>query len=136
MSETSLIIPGENALGPARQNFRGQLDAAAEAQVEQLRAEGYQPLEIRAILQVEKLRMLGGFELVTLLERGALFREIEQEGLVSVYPGDYQSLEEIVQAIGISKSMYSDTRGLCDVVFPWLESVSASFANCCPFYAA
>jgi hypothetical protein len=121
MSETSLIIPGENTLGPARQNFREQLDVAAEAQIEQLQEEGYQPLEIRAILQVEKLRMLGGFELVTLMERGALFREIEQEGLVSVYPGDYQSLEEIVQAIGISKSMYSDTRGLCDIVFPWLE---------------
>jgi hypothetical protein len=121
MSDTSLIIPSSNALAPARQSFRNQLDLAAQAQEEELREEGYQPLEIRAILQVEKLRMLGGFELVTLLERGALFREIEQEGLVSVYPGDYQTLEEIVQAIGISRAEYSDTRGLCDVVFPWLE---------------
>ncbi|MGD8405303.1 MAG: hypothetical protein PVJ21_16705 [Anaerolineales bacterium] len=123
MSENAIIIPGEGseALSLARQSFRQQLDAAAQQNVAELAEQGYTPLEIRAVQKVEQLRLLGGFELVTLLERGALFQEIEREGLAGVYPGDATTLEEICQEIGISKSEYSDTRGLCEVVFPWLE---------------
>jgi hypothetical protein len=94
----------------------------ASANTAQLVDEGYTALEITAIQKVEQLRLLGGFELMTLLERGALIQEIEREGLVTVFPGEYERLEDIVQAIGISKTEYSDTRGLCEVVFPWLEA--------------
>lgn len=120
---SSIILSGDSneALSLARRSFRQQLDAAAEQNVADLAVQGYTPLEIRAVQKVEQLRLLGGFELVTLLERGALFQEIEREGLVGVYPGEATTLEEIVQEIGISKSEYSDTRGLCEVVFPWLE---------------
>jgi hypothetical protein len=116
----SIIITGNNSLATVRTNFRAQLEAAAEANVEQYG--DFTPLEKRALTKVEQLRMLGGFELITLLERGALMNEIEQEGLVSVFPGEYESLEQICQAIGISKAEYSDTRGLCNVLFPWLEA--------------
>ncbi len=117
---TASSSPATASLAEARNNFRSQLAAAAEANIQQY-GDDFTPLERRAVTMVEQMRLLGGFELMTLLERGALMREIEQEGLVSVFPGEYNSLEDICQAIGISKSEYSDTRGLCDVVFPWLE---------------
>ena len=124
MSENSLIIPGSgnNSLASARGSFRAQLATAAETNTAYLAEEGYTPLEIRAVQKVEQMRLLGGFELLTLLERGQLMNEIEQEGLVTVYPGEYRRLEDIAQSIGISKSEYSDTRALCDVIFPWLEA--------------
>ena len=124
MSEISLIIPGSgnNSLASARGSFRAQLETAAEGNTAYLAEEGYTPLEIRAVQKVEQMRLLGGFELLTLLERGQLMNEIEQEGLVTVYPGEYRRLEDIAQSIGISKSEYSDTRALCDVIFPWLEA--------------
>jgi len=119
--EQNSIVPASGAsLADARGNFRSQLEAVAETNVT-LYGEDYTPLERRALSKVEQLRLLTGFDLMVLLERGALMREIEQEGLVAVFPGEYQNLEELCKDIGISKSLYSDTRGLCDVVFPWLE---------------
>lgn len=122
MDPTNSLVPADNAgLTHARSSLRQQLEAAAEQNTAQLLEEGYTALEVRAVNKVEQLRLLGGFELVTLLERGALMNEIEQEGLVTLFPGEYQRLEDICQAMGISKSEYSDTRTLCDTIFPWLE---------------
>jgi hypothetical protein len=122
MDQNNSIVPSVGAsLAQARGNFRTQLEMVAEANVAQY-GDDYTPLERRALSKVEQLRLLGGFELMTLLERGSLMNEIEQEGLVSVFPGEYENLEQVCQAIGISKSEYSDTRGLCDVIFPWLEA--------------
>ena len=121
MDQNSSIVPSTGAsLAQARTNFRSQLKEVAQANLIQY-GDDFTPLEQRAIVKVEQMRLLGGFELMTLLERGALMREIEQEGLVSVFPGEYNNLEDICKDIGISRAEYSDTRGLCEVVFPWLE---------------
>jgi hypothetical protein len=81
-------------------------------------------LEKRAMVQVRKLSMLNGFDLATILERGQTLHTIDQEGLVGVFPGDYTSLEMIAGDVGISVAELSDTRALCDVIFPWLEANS------------
>ncbi len=123
--ENSLAIqPSLNAeLSTSLGQLHESLMAAAENSVEALYAnQGNTSMEMRALKMVEALRLLNGFELATVLERGRLIHQIDQEGLVGVFPGDYHSLEQIAADIGISGPELSDTRALCEIVFPWIEN--------------
>jgi len=58
--------------------------------------------------------------LAEILLHGELIREIEREGLWSLHPSRYGSMEEAAAAQGISQSEYSNIRDMCEVVFPYL----------------
>jgi hypothetical protein len=81
----------------------------------------YTALERQAMVTIEALKLVNGLDLAAVLERGRLLREIEAGGLVGVHPGGYRTLEEMARDQGISISELSDTRTLCDVIFPWIE---------------
>ncbi len=98
------------------------MDAAEQSANANFQGQGYTSLEMKALTMVEALRLLNGFELATVLERGRIIHQIDQEGLVGVFPGDYHTLEQIAQDIGISAPELSDTRALCEIVFPWIEN--------------
>lgn len=123
-NNSSLVAPSLDAeLGNTLHGMHGQLDEAARRSlVETFDGAGYTAIEERAVVAVQKLRLLNGFDLFVVLERGRILRDIENEGLVGIFPGDYNRLEDIAQELGISISEFSDTRTMCDMIFPWMEA--------------
>jgi hypothetical protein len=127
--ETTAIVtvaPSVNGgLSVVLGNFHEQLEAAAENNLAANLGEDlelYQPIERRALKVVESLRLLNGFDLFVVIERGRLLRQIETEGLATVFPGDANRIETIAEQLGISTAEFSDTRSLCDIIFPWMET--------------
>lgn len=123
MPETAITIaPTTNTeLATMFDSLHAGLLQAAERSVD---AQGgdYTAMERKALVAVEALRLLNGWDLAGLLERGKLINMIEQDGLVGVFPGDYHTLEQLAQAVNISATEVSDTRTLCNVIFPWIEA--------------
>jgi len=127
MQQTAITIaPSTNTeLSAILSTLHSSLENAAQHAVDaETQGQQWTALEKRAMVQVRKLSMLNGFDLATILERGQTLHTIDQEGLVGVFPGDYTSLEMIAGDVGISVAELSDTRALCDVIFPWLEANS------------
>jgi hypothetical protein len=98
------------------------MEAASNSILSQHANEGYTAMELRAMTHVEALRLLNGFDLATIIERGHIIHDIDQQGLVGVFPGDYGTLEQIAADVGVSSSEVSDTRVLCETIFPWIEN--------------
>ncbi len=120
----ALIVASTNTeLVTAFEGMHRSLERAAKNSVAQQTAgQTFTAMEKKALEKVEALRLLNGWDLAALLERGRLIKEIEDDGLVGVYPGDYQTLEQLAAAVGISATEVSDTRALCTVIFPWIEA--------------
>jgi len=120
------ISPSTNSeLSDVLRDLHSSLEqAAANAINQETDGQQWTALEKRAMVKVRVLQLLNGFDLATILERGQTLHEIDQEGLVGVFPGNYHSLEEIAADVGISTAELSDTRALCDIIFPWLEANS------------
>ncbi len=121
-----VIAPSIN--GDITQALTGMHDSlmkAAKKEVERQYADQqFTAMEKKAVVAVEALRLLNGWDLAALLERGRIIKDIEDGGLVGVFPGDYHSLEEIAIQVGISRTEVSDTRTLYNIIFPWLEENS------------
>ncbi len=118
--------------GASLQNLSSSLVAHAEEKVSQSLGEdiaNYTALEKRAMVMVEALRLTSGFDLAAVITRGKLIQQIEQESLVSVHPGRYQTLTAMAQEQGISVGELSDTRALYNIVFPYIESIGMSVAE-------
>lgn len=76
--------------------------------------------EIRAMVKLEQLKLIGNLGLVELLLRGKLIKEIEDEALWSIHPNRYSNMQEAAKAQGIGISEYSNIRDLYNIVFPYL----------------
>jgi hypothetical protein len=100
----------------------GLMRAAHRAAAVLTDGQQYTVIEKKAIEAVEALRLLNGWDLAALLERGRILKEIEDKGYASVFPGDFQNTEQIAKSVGISSAEVSDTRALCEIIFPWIEA--------------
>jgi hypothetical protein len=83
--------------------------------------EDYTSLERQAMIAAEALRLTHGMDLAAILMRGQIIREIEVKGLIAVHPNGYADLTALAAEQGISIGELSDTRALCEVIFPFIE---------------
>jgi hypothetical protein len=112
-------------LSMALNNMTNTLWDAAERSITEAigDGEGYTALERRAMIAAEALRLTHGFDLTAIITRGQIIRQIEEEGLTSVHPNGFADLTALAREQGISVSELSDTRALCDVIFPYITNV-------------
>ena len=113
-SSTSLTM------NDALDGLRSALALAAQANVEMV-GEGFTEVEKEAMRKIEELKLVNDLDLAAVLMRGELLHEIEDRGLWSVHPGGYTSMLEMARMQGISLSELSNTRDLCDVIFPYIQ---------------
>lgn len=83
----------------------------------------YSALERRAMIAAEALRLTNGMDLAAILTRGDIIAQIERENLSGVHPNGYADLTALAREQGISVSELSDTRALCEVIFPYITNV-------------
>lgn len=120
--------PSENAaLSRTLWSLEDQLGNAARQNVlSAINAEGSSPdaftdLQVEAMVQTEKLRLVNGMDLAAILLRGKILKDIEDRALYSVHPNQYRDLVHLAQEQGISVSELSDIRTMTWVIFPWIE---------------
>ena len=82
--------------------------------------ESYTVPEIRAMVKLEQLKLVGDLSLAEVLLRGKIIKEIEDEALWSIHPNRYPNMQTAAKAQGISISEYSNIRDLYNIVFPYL----------------
>ena len=104
----------------ALNGLRHSLELAAQANVAVV-GDGFTEVEKEAMRKVEELKLINDIDLSAVLMRGELLHEIENRGLWSVHPGGYTSMQEMARMQGISLSELSNTRDLCDVIFPFMQ---------------
>ncbi len=81
----------------------------------------YTAAERRAIIQFEKLKLIGNLGLTEILLRGKVLDEIERDGLWSILPGNHQTLESAARAQGIATSTLSLIKDLNRIIFPYMQ---------------
>ena len=119
----SVFTPSTSmTMNDALNGLRRQLELAAYAAVEAA-GDGFTAVEREAMAKIEQLKLINNLDLAAVLMRGELLHEIEERALWSVHPGQYGSLQEMARMQGISLSELSNTRDLCDVIFPYMENV-------------
>lgn len=135
MTETALTPSTNPVLGNYLIGFEQQSERAARQNLEAaLNAAGasidaYTGPEIRSMVKLEQLKLIGDLGLAEVLLRGKIIQQIENEALWAVHPNQYQSMQEAAKAQGISVSEYSDIRQLYNIVFPYIfEHTGADLA--------
>ena len=135
MTDTALAPSTNAVLGNYLINFEQQSERAARQNLEAALSaagtspEAYTGPEIRAMIKLEQLKLIGDLGLAEVLLRGKIIREIENEALWSIHPNQYGSMQEAAKAQGISVSEYSDIRQLYNIVFPFIvEHMGANLA--------
>lgn len=122
-----LTVPvADNAnLSLALGSFNDVLFRAAEENINMATegGEGYTALERRAMIAAEALRLTSGMDLAAILTRGEIIAQIQREGLISVHPNGYADLTALAREQGISVGELSDTRALCEIIFPYITNV-------------
>ena len=108
-------------MNTALSGLRSSLELAARRNVEAV-GDGFTEVEKEAMRKIEELKLVNDIDLSAVLMRGELLHEIEERGLWSVHPGQYTSLQECARMQGISLSELSNTRDLCDVIFPYMQN--------------
>jgi hypothetical protein len=84
---------------------------------------GFTDMEKLSILKWEQVKLIGGMDLAAVQLRGQLLKEIELDGLFSVHPNHYDSMEDAALQAGLSVTQYSNIRTMVDIVFPYMENV-------------
>ena len=109
----------------ALSNMTQQLFAYAEENINMSigDSQGWSDMERRAMIAAEALRLTHGFDLTAIITRGDIMRQIEVEGLATVHPNGYADLTALAKEQGISVGELSDTRALCDTIFPYVTNV-------------
>lgn len=106
----------EDQLGSAaRQNVMNALEADGSVEG------AFTDLQVEAMVQTEKLRLVDGMDLAAILLRGKILKDIEDRALFSVHPNQYRDLTHLAQEQNISVSELSDIRSLTWTIFPWIE---------------
>ena len=120
--------PSENrGLSNTLLGLEGQLEAAARQNLEQVLStqgtnlQAFTDLEIMAMVETEKLRLVNGMDLATVLIRGKIIKNIEDRALHTVHPNGFADLTALAKSVGISVSELSDIRTMTQIIFPWIE---------------
>ena len=120
----SFSLALQDLTGRLMQAAAENIDAAIEG------SDAYTELERRSMIAIEALRLTNGMDLATILTRGQIISQIETEGLVSVHPNQYTDLSHMAREQGISVSELSDTKALCETIFPFIvEELGLSLAE-------
>lgn len=155
MTEIAVYAPSSNpVLGNRLLDFETDSERAARQNLETAlatagsSADAYTGPEIRAMIKLEQLKLIGDLGFAEVLLRGKIINEIEREGLWSVHPEGYGSMQDAAKAQGISVSEYSDIRQLYNTIFPyitehietplailWEEIGKSNFRELIPFLA-
>ena len=125
MSDQNALVPQADSaiLSTALSGLQDTLFTAAEANIRGYLGEDvsqYSALQMRAMVATEALRLTTGMDLSTIITRGTIIRQIEQEGLVGVHPNGFANLTALAAENGVSVGELSDIRALCDVIFPYI----------------
>lgn len=73
-----------------------------------------------AMLKLEQLKQTNGQTLVDIYVRYQLIEQIQTDDLWRAHPDSFDSVEDAVEAQGISKSEYSNILDFCETIFPYL----------------
>ena len=119
MDNQIIRISTNRELNSALLGIEAQLEAAAIRNFGAI-DDGFTQAEKHAIIQIEKLKLVGSLDLAALMLRGKLIAEIENKALWADHPAQYKDIKDMARDIGISVSELSDTRRLCEVVFPYM----------------
>ena len=84
----------------ARQNLENALQLAGSE------LDSYTNPEVRAMVKLEQLKLIGDLGLAELLLRGKLIKEIEDDALWSIHPNRYANMQEAAKSQGIGVSEY------------------------------
>lgn len=118
------FAPARNAaLARSLVSLEDAIRAAATASLQEVldQDSGYSETEKQAMITVEALKQVNGLDLMAILIRGKLLKEIEEHNMVTSHPGGYHSLSEMAIDQGISLTELSQTKDLCFIVFPYIE---------------
>ncbi len=114
--------PSENTqLASSLMGLRSALHTAALANVEQA-GEGFTEAEKVAMTAIEELKLINGMDLAALLLRYEKICQIRDQGLWTVHPGGYTTIEMMAASQGISSSKFHNIMDLCGVIFPFIET--------------
>lgn len=126
-SQIQLVQSDSIILSRSLQSLQDTLMEAARQSIDAAIGDGlaeYTDLNRRAMYVTEALRLTSGLDLSTVLMRGALIKQIEDENLVGVHPNGYANLTALARDAGIaSVSELSNIRDLCEVVFPFIQNI-------------
>jgi hypothetical protein len=130
------IQPSENrGLSSTLLGLETQLENAARQNLEEvLRTRGttlqaFTDLEMMALVETEKLRLVNGMDLATVMIRGKIIGNIEARALHTVHPNGFADLTALASSVGISVSELSDIRTMTQIIFPWIEENLGSVAT-------
>ena len=119
--ETSIVPSTSTTLSNSLFGIEERLEQAARENLALVQGD-FTEIEKRAMLVVEELHLVNGFDLAALLMRGKLIKQIREEALFSVHPNEFQTLEQAAQSVGISQSELSNIIDLTEVIFPYLTN--------------
>ena len=125
-SELIAISEQENvpALANALDGLWASLERSAAFNITQAAGDSlseYSQIEQRAMLLAEMLNQSKGLDLASVMLKGRILQEIEQDSLFSVHPGQYHTLEDLAKDQGIGISELSQIRDLYNIIFPWVR---------------
>ena len=83
--------------------------------------QAFTDLEMMAMVETEKLRLVNGMDLAAVMIRGKIIKNIEDRALYSVHPNGYADLTSLALSVKISVSELSDIRVMTQIIFPWIE---------------
>lgn len=154
MNQTTLSIRASSNASVA--NYLSQFEVQSERAAIQnlhtalealnIQIDCYTQPELRAMIKLEQLKLIGDLSLAEILLRGKIISEIENEALWSIHPNRYASMKEAAKDQGISLSEYSNIRDLYNIIFPylseqlglnlaevWEEVGKSNFRELCPY---
>jgi len=79
--------------------------------------------EVAALLETEQLQVSTSVDLVALLVKAEIIREMRETRNWESHPNEYQSFQECLLDNGISESELSDILGWADVMFPYFRKM-------------
>ena len=122
MNNSEIIL--QSPISPLAEKVDDVLHNIAKANVDIMLNGEEVPLTTRYAMEVvEELKRINGLDLLAVLKRGQLIQEIIDKNLLAVHPARYSTLEELARDQGISVTELSQTRDLCEIVFPFLNNM-------------
>jgi hypothetical protein len=120
MSSTNALMANFLADTEARSEHAARANLMTLLESRGIASDAYTTPQLRAMVKLEQLKLVGDLELEAILLRGKVIQQIENEGLWSIHPNQYASMQEAAVANGLSLSEYHDIRNLYNIVFPYL----------------
>jgi hypothetical protein len=120
-----LVQADSTALATGLGSLQQTLFQAAEENIRTYlgeEANNYSSLQMRSMIWTEALRLTSGIDLSTILTRGSIIKQIEDEGLHGVHPNGYANLTTLAEQNGVAVGELSDIRSLCEIIFPYIQN--------------